>query len=210
MARPAGKKHSPPVRHTTARRFDVAAIGASAGGLVALLEVLTPLPRDLPCSILIVQHIDPLHRSMIPEILQRRTALRVKQAEHDEVLLPGTVYVAPPDQHLLAGPGKIQLAHSQLVHFSRPSIDLLFESVAGTYGSRSIGIVLSGTLTDGADGISAIKEAGGVTLAQDPRRAEFKSMPESAIRTGHVDHILALGDIARMLEALVTVNGARP
>src|SRR5262249_30411394 len=117
-------------------------------------------------------------------------------------ILPGFVYIAPPDEHLLVGPGKIQLAHSQLVHFSRPSIDLLFESVAGMYGSRSIGVILSGSNRDGAVGIRAIKEAGGATIAQDPASAEFRTMPQAAISTGCVDIVVSILKLADVLKDL--------
>lgn len=183
----------------TKRRFDIVAIGTSAGGLNALTHVLRSLPRTFPCSIVVVQHLSPEHRSWIANLLGRSTQLSVKQAEHNEFLLPGTVYVAPPDEHLLVGPGKVQLAHTQLVHFSRPSIDLLFESVAGTYGSRSLGVVLSGSGSDGATGIRAIKEAGGSTMAQDPETAEFPPMPKAAVRTGCIDFVVPLEKIGQML-----------
>jgi len=180
----------------------VVAIGSSAGGLQALSEVLAPITSEFPASILIVQHLDPHHKSMMSGLLSSRTRLRVKQAEHGEVLLPGVAYIAPPDEHLLVGPGKVQLAHSQLVHFSRPSIDLLFESVAGTYRSRSIGVVLSGSNRDGSAGIRTIKEAGGTTVAQRPEEAEFKVMPQAAIRTGCVDHVLSLQQVGPTLVKL--------
>ena len=186
------------------RRFDVVAIGSSAGGLQALTKVLAPLTADFPASILIVQHLDPHHKSMMSDLLSHKTRLRVKQAEHGEVLLPGVAYIAPPDGHLLAGPGKVQLAHSQLVHYSRPSIDLLFESVAGTYGSRSIAVVLSGSNRDGSAGIRAVKEAGGTTIAQEPGSAEFEVMPSAAIRTGTIDLVLDLQDIGPTLVELCT------
>ncbi|HEX3155127.1 MAG TPA: chemotaxis protein CheB, partial [Candidatus Angelobacter sp.] len=166
------------------RNFDVVALGASAGGLNALSQVLSGLPISFPSSIVVVQHLAPGHKSWMAHLLGRSTRLKVKQAEHGEILLPGVVYTAPPDEHLLVGPGKVQLAHSQLVHFSRPSIDLLFESVAGTYGSRSVGVVLSGSGRDGAAGARTIKEAGGITIAQLPETAEFRHMPEAAIETG--------------------------
>lgn len=103
---------------------------------------------------------------------------------------------------MLVGPGKIQLAHSQLVHFSRPSIDLLLESVAGMYGSRSIGVILSGSNQDGAVGMRAIKEAGGTTIAQDPASCEFKFMPQAAISTGCVDFVVSIGAMADVLKKL--------
>ncbi len=184
------------------RNFDIAGLGASAGGLNALSHLLAALPEDFPSSIVVVQHLAPDHKSWIASLLGHSTRLKVQQAEHGEILLPGVIYVAPPDEHLLVGPGKIQLAHTQLVHFSRPSIDLLFESVAGTYGARSIGIVLSGTGKDGAAGIRAIKEAGGITIAQKPETAEFRHMPEAAIATGCIDFILPLEEIGEKLAGL--------
>ena len=184
------------------RRFDLVAIGASAGGLHALTTVLSPIEAKFPSSILVVQHLDPHHKSLMEDLLGRQTKLRVKQAEHGELLLPGVVYIAPPDEHLLVGPGKVQLAHSQLVHYSRPSIDLLFESVAGTYGSRSIGVVLSGSNRDGSAGIRAIREAGGTTIAQKPEDSEFKTMPQAAIATGCVEMVLRLEEIGPVLSEL--------
>lgn len=181
------------------RRYDVVAMGASAGGLNALSQVLKVLSKNFPSSIVVVQHVSPGHKSWIASLLSRSTQLTVKQAEHGEIILPGAVYIAPPDEHLLVGPGKLQLAHSQLVHFSRPSIDLLFESVAGTYGSRSVGVILTGSGKDGAAGIRTIKEAGGVTIAQTPEKAEFRHMPEAAIDTGCVDFILPLEKIGAKL-----------
>jgi len=184
------------------------AIGASAGGFNALAEVLRGFKKDLPASVLVVQHLDPRHKSILAELLSRKTAIPVKLAEHGEHMLPGIVYIAPPDEHLLAGPGKLQLAHSQLVNFLRPSIDLLFESVAGTYGSHCIGVVLSGSGKDGSNGIRAIKQAGGVTIAQDPTGAEFNSMPQAAVATGCVDLVLPLEDLGLRLTGLCNGTGA--
>jgi two-component system, chemotaxis family, protein-glutamate methylesterase/glutaminase len=181
------------------RNFDVVALGASAGGLNALTQVLRVLPKSFPSSIVVVQHLAPTHKSWIADLLARSSRIKVKQAEHGEILLPATVYTAPPDEHLLVGPGKVQLAHTQLVRFSRPSIDLLFESVAGMYGSRSIGVVLSGSGKDGSEGLRTIKESGGITIAQKPDTAEFRPMPEAAIETGCVDFVLGLEEIGDKL-----------
>jgi two-component system chemotaxis response regulator CheB len=208
VAKPAPRRRSAPQAPVPVRsRYDVVAIGASAGGLNALTATLRSLPHDFPGSIVIVQHLAPKHKSHLPELLARATRLHVKQAEHGEVILPGWIYVAPPDEHLLVGPGKLQLAHSQLVHFTRPSIDLLFESVAGTYGARSIGVILSGSGQDGASGIQAIKESGGTTIVQT--RAEFNSMPEAALATNSVDHSLSADDIGPALMQLCSGNGIR-
>jgi two-component system chemotaxis response regulator CheB len=202
MPRSAGKRSQSEHATYSTRKYDVVALGCSAGGLNALSKVLQSLPRNFPSSIVVVQHLSPEHKSWMASLLARATPLKVKQAEHGEIMLPGTVYVAPPDEHLLVGPGKVQLAHSQLVHFSRPSIDLLFESVAGTYGSRSIGVVLSGAGKDGASGIRAIKEAGGITLAQSPDSAEFRHLPEAVIETGCVDFVLHLEKLGAKLSEL--------
>jgi two-component system, chemotaxis family, protein-glutamate methylesterase/glutaminase len=196
---PAKKKAANRTLPYSGRRFDVVAIGTSAGGLNALSQVLRTLPQNFPSSIVVVQHLSPTHKSWMPDLLGRSTKLHVKQAEHNEIMLPGTVYIAPPDEHLLVGPGKLQLAHTQLVHFSRPSVDLLFESVAGTYGSRSMGVVLSGSGSDGAAGIRAIKEAGGTTIAQKPDEAEFPPMPLAAVKTGCIDFVVALEKIGETL-----------
>jgi two-component system, chemotaxis family, protein-glutamate methylesterase/glutaminase len=181
------------------RRYDVVALGSSAGGLNALTHVLRSLPASFPSSIVVVQHLSPDHKSWMANLLGHTTRMKVKQAEHGEIMLPGTVYIAPPDEHLLVGPGKIQLAHSQLVHFSRPSIDLLFESVAGTYRSRAVAVVLTGSGSDGSTGVRAIKEAGGVTIAQAPESAEFSPMPQAAIDTGCIDFVLPLEKIGSTL-----------
>src|SRR5215469_16533484 len=196
MARTARKQAAVTTLPYARRHYDVVALGASAGGLNALSQVLRTLPKDFPSSIVVVQHLSPGYKSWIANLLGRSTTLKVKQAEHGEIMLPATVYIAPPDEHLLVGPGKVQLAHSQLVHFSRPSIDLLFESVAGTYGSRSIGVILSGSNRDGAVGIRAIKEAGGTTIAQDPASSEFKVMPQAAIATGCIDFVVPITEMA--------------
>lgn len=200
----AKRKTSPAaltLRRIPDSRYDLVAIGASAGGLHALTEVLRPIPLDFP-GIVVVQHLDPKHKSHLATLLASRTSKQVKEAEHGEPILPGIVYIAPPDQHLLVGPGKIQLAHSQLVHFSRPSIDLMFESVAGMYGSRSVGVILSGSNHDGAVGIRAIQEAGGTTMAQDPTTAEFRTMPQAAIATGCVDFIVSIAELGVALQKI--------
>jgi two-component system, chemotaxis family, protein-glutamate methylesterase/glutaminase len=190
-----------PLPHSWSLHYDVIAIGASAGGLNALIDVLRPVVSDFP-PVVIVQHLDPMHKSHLAELLARKTGKQVKEAEHGEPILGAHVYVGPPDEHLLVGPGKIQLVHSQLVHFSRPSIDLLFESIAGMYGSRAIGVVLSGSNRDGATGIQAIREAGGTTIAQEPTTAGFRQMPEAAIDTGCVDFVVPVEELGKMLNRL--------
>jgi chemotaxis response regulator CheB len=124
-------------------------MGASAGGVEALHTVVEALPVDFPVPVLIVQHMDPRHRSMLAGLLARRSRLRVKQATNGEAVVPGTVYIAQPDAHLIVRDGRLVLTDTKQVHFSRPSIDLLFESVADAYGDRAISVILSGSGVDG-------------------------------------------------------------
>ncbi|HYY15456.1 MAG TPA: chemotaxis protein CheB, partial [Gammaproteobacteria bacterium] len=125
--------------------FDVVALAASAGGLTALSRVLATLPAEFPAAVVVVQHLDPRHRSLMADILSRRTPLQVKQAEEGDLLCQAMVFIAPPNRHLLVNlDGTLSLTQSELVHFVRPSADLLFESVAASYKSRAIAVVLSG------------------------------------------------------------------
>jgi two-component system, chemotaxis family, protein-glutamate methylesterase/glutaminase len=186
-----------------APQFDVVAIGASAGGVEALHVVVEALPLDFPAPVLIVQHMDPRHRSMLAGLLARRSRLRVKQATNGEPVERGTVYIAQPDAHLLVRDGHLVLSDTKLVHFSRPSIDLLFESVAEAYGDSAISVILSGTGVDGADGTRTIKAKGGTTIVQSPASAAHAGMPQAARATGCVDVTLPLEEIGPALVNLV-------
>lgn len=181
---------------------ELIAVGASAGGLPALMKVVDGIDAEFP-AVVVVQHLDPRHKSQMADLLSRKTHKQVKEAEDGEPILARTVYIGPPDEHLLVSEGKIQLAHSRLIRFSRPSIDLLFGSVAAIYGSRAIGVILSGSNRDGADGIAAIKRAGGITMAQDPSTAEYRIMPQAAIDTGCVDLVVSLDKMGETISALV-------
>lgn len=180
---------------------DVIAIGASAGGFPAILQILPALSADVP-AVLIVQHIDPKRESLLAQLLAQKTSRPVRQATHGERIMEGVTYVCPPDQHLLVAAGNIELSHSKLVHFSRPSIDLLFESVAGRYGIRCMGVILSGSNSDGATGIRAIRQAGGITVAQKPSSAEFRTMPQASIDTGCIDFIIPLDELGHEIMRL--------
>jgi two-component system chemotaxis response regulator CheB len=196
---------------STAREpsFEVVAVAASAGGLNALSQLLAGLPADFPAAVVVVQHLDPRHRSLMADILSRRTLLRVKQADENDKLSPGTVYIAPPNKHLLVNPeGTLSLTQSELVHFVRPSADLLFESVAASFKDRVIGVVLSGSGSDGSMGVKAIKKMGGTVIAQDEATSEFFSMPSAAIQTGCADFILPLGEIPSALVTLIVTGEA--
>ena len=184
--------------------FDIVALAASAGGLTALIEVLSDLPINFRVPIVVVQHLDPRHPSLMAEILGRRTPLKVIQAKQGDKLIPGVVYIAPPNNHLLVNSdGTASLSQSEMVHFLRPSADLLFESVAASYKERNIAVVLTGTGSDGAMGVEAIKKMGGTVIVQDDKSAEFPGMPSSAIKTVDVDFVLPLAEISSALITLV-------
>ncbi|MEU6147986.1 chemotaxis protein CheB [Streptomyces sp. NPDC047081] len=184
--------------------FEVVAVASSAGGIHGLATLLGALGEQFPVPVLVVQHLDPRHRTVIAEVLDRRTPLDVKLAEDREQTLPGTAYIAPPDRHLLVGSdGMLTLTDTELVHFVRPSADLLFESVAGAYGARAIACVLTGTGRDGAMGVDAVKSRGGTVIVQDPATAEFRGMPDAAVGTGRVDFVLPLEEIPAVIRGLV-------
>jgi len=184
--------------------FDIVAFAASAGGVFALTEILGKLPADFPAIVVVVQHLDPRHRSLMPEIFGRRSKLPVDQAQDGMDIEPGHIYLAPPDRHLLInGDGTVSLTQTELVNFVRPSADLLFESVAAAYGERAIAVVLTGAGKDGSMGVTAIKARGGTVIVQDEATSEFFSMPSAAIRTGAVDFVLSLNEIPSALVTLV-------
>jgi two-component system chemotaxis response regulator CheB len=184
--------------------FAIVALAASAGGLKALTDVLAGLGTDFPAPLVVVQHLDPRHSSLMAEILGRRTAMPVKQAREGDRVEAGHAYIAPPNHHLLVNAdGTLSLTQTELVHFVRPSADLLFESTAAAYRERAIAVVLSGSGKDGAMGVKAIKKMGGTVIAQDEKTAEFVGMPEAARATGAVDFVLPLSEIAAALQTLV-------
>ena len=184
--------------------FSLVALAASAGGLTAISKVLSGLPPGFPASIVIVQHLDPRHRSLMADILARRTPLKVKEAEEGDRLSPATVYIAPPNRHLLVNPdGTLSLSQSELVHFVRPSADLLFESVAASYREHAIGVILTGSGSDGAMGVGAVKKMRGTVIVQDENTSEFFGMPGAAFKTGCADFVLPLDEIPSALVTLV-------
>ena len=188
----------------------VVVIGASAGGVKALTALVRDLPPDFPAALLVVLHIGA-HRSVLPQILARAGSLPALHAEDDETMEPATIYVAPPDHHLLVVDGKMRLSRSAKEHHSRPAIDPLFRSAALAYGSGAIGVVLTGRLDDGTAGLQAIKAYGGAAIVQDPADAEVPDMPESALRYVDVDHCAPLADLAGLLVRLTKQEpGAAP
>lgn len=190
--------------------YEFLAVASSAGGITALSRLLGGLPADFPVPVVIVQHLDRRHETVIAEVLTRRSHLPVKLAEAGERVAPGTVYVAPPNHHLLVDAGgMLTLSSSDLVHFVRPSADLLFESVAEAYGGRAIACVLTGSGSDGAKGVGAVHSCGGTVIVEDPETAEFRGMPDAAVATRAVDFVLPLDEIAPVVRRLVEAGRQR-
>lgn len=182
----------------------VVAIAASAGGLKALIHILRALPSDFPAAMTIVLHTTPDRRSCLAEVLNRCTTLEVKEASAGDLLYSGMVFIAPPNQHMLVNPGGLlSLSLSERIHYTRPSAEPLFKSVAANYKTQAIGVVLTGADSDGSMGIQLIKEMGGKTIAQNEATSEIFSMPRATIATGAIDFILPLHEIAPTLVKLL-------
>jgi len=181
-------------------------MAASVGGLKALTAILGGLPADFPAAIAIVMHLAPDHKSILAELLNHRTHLEVKQAQTGDILCHSSVFVAPPNHHLFVEKGgRLRLSSSaaEKVHHARPSAEPLFASVAGVYQKNAMAVVLTGGDGDGSFGVQIIKEKGGKVIAQDRPTSQDFSMPETSIRTGDVDFILPLNEIAPKLIELV-------
>ena len=176
-------------------------VGASLGGLYALMEMLGALTTDFPCPIAVVQHrsADDDDETRLAEVLARYSALPVADADHGEELLPAHVYLAPADYHLMVEDGRFELAVDDRVEHSRPSIDVLFESAADAYGPDVVGVLMTGYGRDGTRGMAAILAAGGVTIAEDPETALQPTMPRNAIEAGAASEVLPLDAIAARL-----------
>lgn len=182
---------------------DIIVIGASAGGLKAFETLVSQLPSNFPAAIFIVWHISPDHPSLLPQILARSTSLPVTHAIDKEAIALGHIYIAPPDRHLLVEPGYISLSRGPKENRFRPAIDVLFRSAAHSYGARVTGVVLSGSLDDGAAGLYAIKERGGQAIVQDPSEALYPSMPKAAMNAVKVDYCLPVIKMGTVLANLV-------
>jgi two-component system chemotaxis response regulator CheB len=190
--------------------YDLVAIGASWGGLNAISTLLGPLGPQTPAAIVVAQHRSAESTQSLTELLQERTALVVGEAEDKDTLEPGHVYLAPPDYHLLVeSDGTLALSTEERVQYSRPSIDVLFESAADAFGERCVGVVLTGLNEDGARGLARIKEQGGVAIVQDPSSAERGEMPAAAIAATTADVILPLKEIGLFLHGLLLETRTR-
>jgi two-component system, chemotaxis family, protein-glutamate methylesterase/glutaminase len=181
---------------------DIVVVGASAGGMDPLRRLSEGLADDLPASVLIVQHMGATAPSLLAEILARGTSLITSFARDGEGIERGRIYVAPPDRHLMVEPGVLRLQPGARQNRHRPAVDPLFRSAAQAYGRRVIGVILSGSLDDGAAGLRAIKEAGGIALVQDPKEAAFPGMPESALASVRVDHCVPVRELVKLVNEL--------
>jgi len=182
------------------RAVEAVLIGASAGGVSALLHLLPALPADFPFPVVAVLHVKSGRQSQLAEVFQQRVALNVTEASDKDELIPGTLYFAPAGYHLLLeGDGTVSLSCDPPLHFARPSIDVAMESAAEAYGPRLLAILLTGANDDGAAGMAAIGAAGGLTVVQDPLEAEVDVMPRRAIEKRQPDLVLPLDEIRRLL-----------
>ncbi|MFC3607787.1 chemotaxis protein CheB [Stutzerimonas tarimensis] len=190
---------------TGQRRIEALVLGASAGGLQALAEILEGLPADFRLPLLVVQHIPADAPSRLAEVFALKTALRVKEVDDKDALSPGTLYFAAPDYHLLVEADfSLSLSQDEPVRFSRPSIDVLFESAAQVWGPHVAGVLLSGASDDGATGLHAIHLAGGLSIVQDPLEALVDTMPRAALARFTPDYVLPVKEIHRLLCKLET------
>ena len=181
-------------------KYKAIVIGTSAGGLSALSVILEKLPPDYPVPIMVVQHRSKNQRDLLEEVLQNKCKIRIKQADEKEKIEGGFVYIAPPDYHLLVEADKtFSLSSDEPVRFSRPSIDVLFETAAIVFKDTLVAIVLTGANNDGAAGIVEVKKYGGLTIAQDPAEAQFSAMPDAAITTTKVKYTWTLLEIQDFL-----------
>ena len=181
---------------------DIIVIGASAGGVEALQKLCAMLPADLPATIFIAQHISPTARSLMPLLLSRAGPLQAMSPRDGDLTSEGTIYVASPDLHMLVRRGSVLMRRGPVENRTRPAVNALFRSAAVAYGSRVIGVVLTGLLDDGTEGLIAIKAAGGLSVVQDPTDAQWPSMPKNAIKRDHVDYIVPVAALAELLGRL--------
>jgi two-component system chemotaxis response regulator CheB len=182
-------------------RRDIVVIGGSAGALDAMVAAAGAFDREFAGTVFVVSHIGA-NRSHLPEILTHAASLPAKHAENGEAVQQGTIYVAPPDRHMLVEAGRIRLSRGPRQHFTRPAVDPLFRSAAQEYGARVVGVVLSGTGSDGAAGLDLIQQVGGVTVIQEPGSALYPEMPQSAAAWLEVDHVVTKEELPALLQRL--------
>lgn len=182
---------------------DIVVVGASAGGVEALQRLCAALPADFPAAIFVAQHLSPSARSMLPLLLNRAGQMEAASPHDGEAIVTSRIYVAAPDHHMLLRPHQVLMRRGPNENRTRPAVNALFRSAAIAYGARVIGVVLTGLLDDGTEGLIAIKAAGGLSVVQDPADAEWPSMPKNALQRDHVDHAVPLDDMGSLLLRLV-------
>jgi two-component system chemotaxis response regulator CheB len=184
-------------------RVEAIVVGASAGGVEALLALLGPLRQGFVLPIIVVLHLPEERRSQLAEVFARRLMLPVEEATDKQDIAPGTVYFATPGYHLSVEQDRsLSLSLEDRVHYSRPSIDYLFESAADAYGSSLAAVLLTGANHDGARGLAQVKNRGGLTIVQDPQEAQVATMPQAALKIQQPDHVLPIHGIGRLLVEL--------
>ena len=181
---------------------DIVVIGASAGGVSALLELVKALPANFPAPIFVVQHIAPDSPSILPQLLSSVSALKARHPQNGEIVEPGVIYVAKPDHHLLLEGNQVLMTRGPKENRFRPSVDALFRSAAYTYGPRVIGVVLTGYLDDGTSGLWSVQRMGGLAIVQDPHDAEQPSMPTNALEFVQADFLVLLAELGPLLVRL--------
>lgn len=183
--------------------YEAVVIGVSAGGMQALKFIFSNLSNNFTLPVIVVQHLHSHSDGFLARHLNENSSLHIKEAEEKEMIKPSTVYIAPPNYHLMIEDDKtLSLSVEARVNYCRPSIDILFESAAEVYGSKLIGIILTGANDDGAKGMKKIKTHGGLTVIQDPATAEVGIMPSAALKHTKVDHVLTLEEIVKFFEKL--------
>lgn len=188
------------MKKNNGRRYGAVVIGVSTGGVSALKIVLGALGEKFPVPVLVTTHIAPDSDDGLAILLNTYCNIHVKEADEREELIPGIVYMAPANYHLLVERDyHLSLSIDAPVSYARPSVDVLFESAAGAYGPALIGVILTGAGSDGSNGLKKIKHCGGLAIVQDPADAEMDSMPKSALQVCDVDHVLPLKEIPQLL-----------
>jgi two-component system chemotaxis response regulator CheB len=186
----------------TAGGYEIVVVGTSWGGLAALRALAGAMPRELGLPIAVVQHRHKDSDRLLATILQERTALTVCEVEDKQPLLPGYLFIAPADYHLLVERGHFSLSTDAPVRYSRPSIDVAFTSAADSYGARAVGVILTGANADGAEGLAKIAERGGLAVVQSPDTAESPTMPRAALEAVPSARVLPIAGIAKLLTTL--------
>jgi len=177
-------------------------LGASAGGVQALCEVVRALPAGFEAAVFAVLHVSPYGRSAMPAILSRCGPLKAVHPGDGEAIRPGCIYVAPPDLHMVVESGVVRLSRAASENGFRPSVDVLFRSAARSYGPGVVAVVLTGNLDDGTAGLAAVKRHGGIAVVQDPAEADYPGMPASAVRNVDIDYVLPLSEIPGVVVGL--------